>query len=190
MACCPGSHFGPKRVPVVQESFKNSSWRNFLLFIPLCISPTHPPFCQLVLFLLCLNVFYLLCLFHFSSVSYSAFPFAFLYKLPLIDHCLECNCVFSFHVFLSIYYFPSSISQSSFYPLGGLRIIPGIFRVKKTKALTEKKKKIVQGHSELVQMRRTEDTAPTKTMSLTGPRPYHRYKNQLSSSNPTSQILE
>lgn len=128
---------------------------------------------------------------YFISLAFPILPFLlpFSTKLPLIDHCLECNCVFSLHVFLSIYYFPSSISQSSFYPLGGLRIIPGIFRVKKTKALTEKKKN-VQGHSKLVQMRRTEDTAPTKTMSLTGPRPYHRYKNQLSSSNPTSQILE
>lgn len=93
----------------------------------------------------------------FHSISYSAFPFAFLYKVLLIDHCLEC-IFFLLPVFSSIHHSPSWIFQSPFYLLGGLWITPGIFRVKKTKALTGKV--FVQGHRKLVPMRT--DTQPHK----------------------------
>ena len=91
---------GPREVLWPQRAFL---LKKLLLFVSFCTSPIKSPFCQLVLFLLCLNAVYLFCLLlHFCSISYSAFPFAFLYKVPLIDHCLECNC-FSFTTCLLIY---------------------------------------------------------------------------------------
>lgn len=51
--------------------------KKLLLLVTLCTSPTHPPFCQLILFLLCLSASYLVCPLRFPSTPYSAFLLPF-----------------------------------------------------------------------------------------------------------------